>query len=67
MEWLAINKEWIFSGIGVFIIGTIFSIVFKKISSQRSNPQQNITAGTKSNNIQTHGNVTLHVGKDDEK
>lgn len=32
LNWLFENKEWIFSGIGVFVLGLFF---YKKVSSQK--------------------------------
>lgn len=47
MEWITQNKEWIFSGIGVFIIGLIFA-VYKK-QKFKKNKQK---SGANSTNIQ---------------
>jgi len=48
MNWIIENKEWIFSGIGVFILAFILNLLFKKrkrnIMKQKS--------GSKSKNIQ---------------
>jgi len=47
LQWLINNKEWIFSGIGVFIIGLVISIITKRKSKTKSH--LNIVEG--SNNI----------------
>lgn len=36
LEWLYENKEWIFSGIGVAIIGYILNLVFSKENVRNS-------------------------------
>jgi hypothetical protein len=54
MEWLINNNEWVFSGIGVFALGIIYTF-FKKSKKQKSiNMKQN--SGDNSSNIQVGGN-----------
>ena len=52
-KWIANNKEWVFSGIGVLIISLIIGIIIKKnhtiIMKQKS--------GNNSINIQSSGNT----------
>ncbi len=36
MEWIIANKEWIFSGVGVFLIGLIINFFFNKNSDNES-------------------------------
>jgi hypothetical protein len=53
MNWLIENKEWVFSGIGVFIIGGIIAI-FKK-SKKKKTLQMKQRSGSNSKNIQIGG------------
>ncbi|CCK80188.1 hypothetical protein [Desulfobacula toluolica] len=53
-EWINSNYTWIFSGIGVLIIGSIITF-FKKKSSNVINRSQR--SGNNSTNIQAGGNV----------
>ncbi|WP_228052530.1 hypothetical protein [Nodosilinea sp. LEGE 07298] len=50
MQWFNDNKEWVFSGIGLSVIGLIWKFFFKdKSSSSRS---QTIRSGRNSTNFQ---------------
>ena len=51
------NKEWLFSGIGVLVISTIITLVFKK------KPFQSLTqtSGSNSTNIQASGNINIET------
>ena len=54
------NKEWLFSGIGVLIISTIMTLLFKKKPVQSLNQ----SSGDNSTNIQASGNInvgTIHT------
>ena len=53
MEWIIANKEWIFSGIGVFIIGIVISLVRKKQKKKSIKMKQK--SGSNSKNIQIGG------------
>lgn len=54
LNYILQNKEWIFSGIGVFIISLFFiKNSIKKNMSQKS--------GSKSTNIQAGENITLNI------
>ena len=55
MEWILVNKEWIFSGVGVFIIGLIVNYFNRKKSSNAIIQKQK--SGSKSTNIQIGGDV----------
>lgn len=61
MEWIIENKEWIFSGIGIFILGIIINFFIKKNSRSFSQRQK---SGDNSTNIQIGGNVEINK-KDD--
>lgn len=48
-DWISNNYEWIFSGLGIFVIG----IICKQKSSQ--NVRQTIKSGKHSTNMQING------------
>lgn len=58
MEWILNNKDWIFSGIGVVVVGWILNLIFKKekqvepVSNNNNNNSNivNINVGDTSNN-----------------
>ncbi len=54
MNWLIENKEWFFSGIGVFILGLIASIITRKKKEKTQKMKQK--SGANSTNIQIGGN-----------
>jgi uncharacterized membrane protein YczE len=60
MKWVIDNKEWIFSGIGIFVLSLIISIYVKKKSSVK----QIQKTGAKSTNYQAGGDIKI-VTKDD--
>lgn len=47
------NKEWIFSGIGVTLLGVFFSFL------KKNKPNQIIKSGSNSLNIQSGGNSDI--------
>ena len=53
MEWILENKEWIFSGIGVFIIGLIITLFTRKRKSKSIKMKQK--SGSNSTNTQIGG------------
>ena len=53
MEWILDNKEWIFSGIGVFILSLIIGVVARRKSIQKQN------SGDNSTNLQSGGNIKI--------
>ena len=55
IQWLIDNKNWIFSGIGVFVISFFF---LKK--SGRSQKQK---SGSGSINLQSHGDINISSNK----
>ena len=66
MEWIIQNKEWLFSGIGLAIVGGIWGFFKKKKGN--NTPYQSIKAGDDSNNIQGGKNVNVTIGgKNDKK
>lgn len=48
------NKEWIFSGIGVFFLTLLVGLLFRQGTAKSS---QNIKAGDNSTNIQVGGDM----------
>jgi hypothetical protein len=60
MEWLEKNKEWIFSGIGVAIIGWIGAWIFLRQKPEKGgNKKQSQRSGSNSINIQAGDNIHL--------
>lgn len=57
LDYLIANKEWIFSGIGVFVI----SWLLFRASGDKSNMSQK--SGDNSTNIQVAGNITSSFRK----
>jgi hypothetical protein len=55
VEFILENKKWIFSGVGVAIIGGLLGILFHK------RKKQNIKAGHSSTNIQTGNGSTISI------
>jgi hypothetical protein len=53
MNWLLSNKEWIFSGIGVFVLGIVITF-FQRNKKKRSILQKQ-KSGSHSTNIQIGG------------
>lgn len=61
MEWIAENKDWLFSGVAISIP---LAIIGWLISSRRNKQVQK--GGNNSKNIQVGGNLSLGGKKDDE-
>lgn len=60
MTFLAENKEWLFSGIGIAVITLIGRFFFKK---RQATSTQSIRAGDGSTNIQSGGDVKITIDK----
>jgi hypothetical protein len=60
MQWIIDNKDWIFSGVGIFIIPLVIGIFVKKQSSSK----QIQKSGSKSTNYQAGGDI--NIGKKDD-
>ncbi|HZH60697.1 MAG TPA: hypothetical protein VEY70_14210 [Metabacillus sp.] len=45
MEWIMENKEWVFSGIGVFILSTIVTLMVRKSSNNQKQKVGNNSTG----------------------
>lgn len=61
MQWIIDNKEWIFSGAGIFILSVVIGIFVKKQYSSK----QIQKSGSKSTNYQAGGDI--NVGSKDDK
>jgi hypothetical protein len=53
MEWILANKEWIFSGIGVLIVGLLINVFKEKKDLKATKMKQK--SGSNSSNIQIGG------------
>lgn len=60
LNWLITNKEWVFSGIGIFIIGLFFTSKAIKRNKQKQK------LGDNSFGIQANGDVKININKDEE-
>ena len=56
-EWILYNKEWVFSGIGVAVLGGIAAIIRRKKLTISSSQKQK--SGRHSNNVQIGGGVQI--------
>lgn len=65
LDWLIMNKEWVFSGIGVLILGAIVRYILKRKSN--ANITQNQTSGKSSINIQGARDINLSLNPSSEK
>jgi len=60
MQWIIENKEWIFSGVGIFILSIIARLFIKKKSSSK----QTQKSGDNSTNYQAGGDI--RIGSEDD-
>ena len=60
-NWIILNKEWIFDGIGVLLVGSLITfitfLVRRKNTAEKSQTQ---VGGDNSVNIQSAGNITIN-------
>jgi plastocyanin domain-containing protein len=63
IEFILMNKEWIFSGVGISILSCLVWLFFRK-KNEKSKIVQTQKSGKKSVNIQVQGNVTIGEKKD---
>lgn len=63
MEWIMENKEWIFSGVGVVVIGAVGRFLYKK----RSESGQVQKSGKNSVNIQVGKDFNIGKGYNNDK
>lgn len=57
MNWIIDNKEWVFSGIGVFVLAIIWNWLCRRKRASSINQTQ--TSGTRSNNYQSAGDLSV--------
>jgi hypothetical protein len=62
MNWVIENKEWVFSGIGVFIISFIATLILKSRYNKQSQK-----LGNQSTGIQVGGDISIKYGDLDGK
>ena len=55
IDYINSNKEWIFSGIGVFFLTLLVSFLFRR---RKTGASQNIKSGNNSTNIQVGGDMS---------
>lgn len=55
MQWFIDNKEWFFSGAGIFLISFLIGMFFKK----RSSIKQTQKSGDNSTNYQSAGDINM--------
>jgi len=61
MKYILVNKKWIFSGIGVFIIGLLF------LTENKAVPSNNQVHGSKNQQIILHKTDSSHITINQEK
>lgn len=59
MEWIVENKDWIFSGIGVFIVSLIVGLFAKRYKSSK----QIQMSGSNSTNYQSGRDINIGAKK----
>ncbi|NTU45044.1 MAG: hypothetical protein HGA99_05920 [Chlorobiaceae bacterium] len=67
MNWLLDNKQWLFSGVGLGIVGLIGRLFYNK---QQKTSSQTIRSGNNSTNFQAGNDINIGTrtkGKDVEK
>lgn len=67
MDWIIENKEWIFSGAGIAIIGFIFTVIFKKKKEQKPIINNNIKVEYKSNESNKQNILDSDINQKDIK
>ena len=69
IEMFGSDKTWIFSGIGVFVLGGIVWLVRRFLSKQAPTVKQSQRSGAHSTNLQAGGDINIggDGGKHDRK
>ncbi|MNO34236.1 hypothetical protein D3C76_242670 [compost metagenome] len=62
MNWIADNKDWIFSGVGVMALSIIGFFVKRRLDKEKKQPSQSINSGNNSNNVQGGNDVNVTIG-----
>lgn len=60
MQWVIDNKEWLFSGVGIFVITILISI----FTSRKRAIKQTQKSGSNSKNYQSAGDI--NIGRNDD-
>lgn len=55
MQWVLENKEWLFSGAGIFLLSLLFGLVARK----KVGFKQNQKSGKSSTNYQAGGDINI--------
>lgn len=61
MDWIISNKEWIFSGIGVVILGTILRLFFLKKGNSDSSTNINSNKVDDNSSISNTNNININI------
>jgi predicted tellurium resistance membrane protein TerC len=63
MHWINENKEWLFSGVGLVVLGWIFNLIFNKKKDKKENGNTfTQSSGDNSTNVQGN-NVNYYSNK----
>ena len=57
MNWLIENKEWIFSGVGVFVLGLVVTYLVSRPKTGSQTQKQK--SGSNSKNYQAGGDINI--------
>ena len=60
MQWIIDNKEWVFSGVGVFVLSLAVTLFLKKGASTK----QVQKSGKNSTNSQSAGDINIGTSND---
>jgi hypothetical protein len=60
IHWIIANREWLFSGLGLIIIGGLFRLLFYRNLNRIAQKQ---VSGDHCTNIQSAGDVKINVNK----
>ena len=60
MQWVIDNKEWLFSGVGIFIVSALVGLAIRK----KTGLKQSQKSGSNSTNYQAGGDIKIG-NKDD--
>ena len=69
MQWIMVNKEWVFSGIGVLLVSVLVTIVLNYRRKPKKNRKiltnhQIQKSGKNSNNYQAQGDINIGSNND---
>ena len=60
LEWIFDNKEWLFSGVGLTVVGWLVRVIFMK---RQASSTQSIVSGDSSKNVQAGRDVSIRTKK----